>query len=132
MELAVRQYTIESTLATIGIVQLLGVGYTYVSGFDPWALSLWALATGVFAIGTVLGSRTPGWVRGIFIGLTWFSGFQLLFGLLFTPTPPTTGTYILGTMEGVGLIIVAIAMKQWMDAGFEAATLDTEIHEQSP
>ena len=128
MAITFRPYTIPASVATLGVVQLLGVAYVGIIGFSasPTVGVAWTAIFGVFATLAIIGRRFPDWVRGIAIGVSVYAGIQTGAYWLTTPTPPEGWQYLVGTLEGIALLIAAVVIKQWIDAGFRAAKLDAE------
>lgn len=126
MQLTARPNTIPAVAATVGVCQLLAVAYVWLFGFDPSPISVWGGICLAFAIPAVLGRFIPDWARGVAIGAAYYAGEQALYGLLFTPSPPTVGEHVLGATIGVALVVVAVLLKRQVDAGVRAAKLDHE------
>lgn len=131
MRLTARTTTVFAATITLGLVQLASVGYLVLYKFNASATVgyAWTAAAIGFTVLAVVGRRLPAWVCGIATGLAFYSVVQAVGFWVMTPTPPATWEYYFGAFQGVVLLVLAVYLKRWMDAGTRAARLDAEAED---
>lgn len=118
---SIRVRTLQAAIVTVAVIHLVGIAEIVLTGWEVSTLTGYGI-TAVFAISVVVALLAGRWatVRGCAMGVVYYAGFQTAAFWFTTPTPPTQGELIIGTLEGLGLLLVVVFLTRWTNAAERA------------